>query len=93
MKPKLSEIMVHLIRKTGNLFAPLLMNKLASSLKNAKVLFPCEQAAVEQVQARLLSDFPDDEINTLSSKPEFIIALMILLEASLVGFSTEDRKD
>lgn len=86
MKPTIQEIQIALIEKTGNPMAPLIMDKLACALDNAKVLFPCVEADVETCQVRLLKDFKDTELNQLASESVFITSLMILLITSLGGF-------
>ncbi len=90
MKPTTNELMAGLMERTDNPVAPIIMQNLATAINSAGVLFDCTNEAVMACQERLLKDFPDNpELNQLSSSPEFITALLIMLKTSIIRFTAE----
>lgn len=95
MKPTQADLMIGLIKRTGNPVAPLIMNELANAIEHARGLFPNRDMSEERVkgyQERLLKDFPEEELSQIAATPEFITAMMVMVKTSLIGFTNQSHK-
>lgn len=76
------------IEVTGDPMAPVALQEAYSSIcRIAKIIAgSTNEGAVQNIATRLLQDFPNNEINDLSSQPQFIVALCGLLAQALVSY-------
>ena len=79
---------INLIKKTNSSVAPLALHSFESGVERfAKVIAPmCDQSSTHIFQNRLLKDFSDEELNTISKSPEFILAILSMAKQSTIDF-------
>ena len=46
----------------------------------------CDESSTHIFQNRLLKDFSDEELNTISKSPEFILAILSMAKQSIIDF-------
>lgn len=90
----IKERVVHLIEITQNPMAPIHLQELYIACMRVGQMLTVltDRATATELQNRLLLDFSNEELNELSSKPEFIIALSACLVASIEGFIRQGDK-
>ncbi len=92
--PDIRDFCIALIKRTKNPIMPINVQTLADGIASVSSVMVglTTKEQVERFQERLLKEFPDEEINRVNHDPAFIVALLSMLQRSMVNFTVESLK-
>lgn len=87
----IKRFVIHTITRLENPMAPILLNGLYQHTDAVGRMLAAigDESQVHALTKRLLSDFTDDELATLASDPNFLIALLSNVAECIREFSTK----
>jgi hypothetical protein len=86
------DFVIKLCEKTNNPLAPIILHKFENDVEKmaSLVLVPlCKEDKTNTLSERLLKDFSNEELKTVSSDPNFLLALLAIVKESTIMFTTK----